>query len=287
MALVFPSNPNPGDTYSDVGRTWTWDGTMWSLTTPIAIDVANVANAVPTSRTISTSGTGLSGGGDLTADRTITLDPTALAGDAAFDALGAIPTGGATGQVLAKVSGTNYDTAWDDPKFSWNTASGFYYGPDSAASASTALANRVTAIPMFFPKPTAIDRIAFRISAGGAAGSLVRLGVYASTSDGLPGALLHDFGTVDGTITANPAEITVSVTLEGFVWFAARVNDESPTVIVASAAALWAPKNTGMTVHTVGFRSAVQTSGDTLVDPFPLSGATEGTSAINIRVRAA
>jgi hypothetical protein len=57
---------------------------MWSLTTPIAIDVTNVANAVPTSRTISTSGTGLSGGGDLTADRTITLDPSALAGDAAF-----------------------------------------------------------------------------------------------------------------------------------------------------------------------------------------------------------
>jgi hypothetical protein len=42
--------------------------------------------AVPPSRTISTSGTGLSGGGDLTADRTITLDPSALAGDAAFDA---------------------------------------------------------------------------------------------------------------------------------------------------------------------------------------------------------
>ena len=84
MALVFPPSPSPGDTYSDVGRTWTWDGTMWSLTTPIAIDVSNVANAVPTSRTISTSGTGLSGGGDLTADRTITLDPTALAGDVAF-----------------------------------------------------------------------------------------------------------------------------------------------------------------------------------------------------------
>jgi hypothetical protein len=57
---------------------------MWSLTTPIAIDVSNVANAVPTSRTISTSGTGLSGGGDLTADRTITLDPSALAANAAF-----------------------------------------------------------------------------------------------------------------------------------------------------------------------------------------------------------
>jgi hypothetical protein len=41
-------------------------------------------DAVPTSRQVNTSGTGLSGGGDLTADRTITLDPSALAADTAF-----------------------------------------------------------------------------------------------------------------------------------------------------------------------------------------------------------
>lgn len=40
--------------------------------------------AVSTLRQINTSGTGLSGGGDLSADRTIMLDPSALAGDAAF-----------------------------------------------------------------------------------------------------------------------------------------------------------------------------------------------------------
>ncbi len=34
--------------------------------------------AVPTSRTVNTSGTGLSGGGDLTANRTITIDQTAM-----------------------------------------------------------------------------------------------------------------------------------------------------------------------------------------------------------------
>jgi hypothetical protein len=49
----------------------------------VTLGAADVG-AVPTSRTISTSGTGLSGGGDLTADRTITLDPSALAGDVAF-----------------------------------------------------------------------------------------------------------------------------------------------------------------------------------------------------------
>jgi len=203
--------------------------------------------------------------------------------------LGGIPTGGATGQSLVKNSGTNYDTVWGDPKFSWNTAAGSYYGSDTAVSASaSALTNRITAIPMFFPKPTPIDRVAFRITAGGSAGSLVRLGVYASTSDGLPGVLLHDFGTVDGTVAAAINEITVSVTLEGFVWLAARVNAESPTVIVGAAvAALWAPKSTAMTVHAAGVQSAVQTSGDTLIDPFPLSGASDGVAAVNIRVRAA
>jgi hypothetical protein len=139
---------------------------------------------------------------------------------------------------------------------------------------------------MFFPKPTPIDRIAFRISAGGAAGSLVRLGVYAPTSDGLPGALLHDFGTVDGTVLGNPVEITVSVTLEGFVWLAARINDQPPIIIVATTIGLWVPKSSGMTGLASGFRSATQTSGNTLVDPFPLSGATEATTAVNIRVRA-
>jgi surface protein len=54
-----------------------------TFTGAVTLGAADVG-AVPTSRTISTSGTGLSGGGDLTADRTITLDPTALAGDAAF-----------------------------------------------------------------------------------------------------------------------------------------------------------------------------------------------------------
>jgi hypothetical protein len=255
----------------------------------VTLGAADVG-AVPTSRTISTSGTGLSGGGDLTADRTITLDPTALAGDAAFDALGAIPTGGATAQVLAKASGTNYDTAWNDPKFSWNTASGFYYGPPSATVSITGsgFANRITAVPMFFPKPTTIDRIAFRIFTGGAAGSIVRLGVYASTSSGLPGALLHDFGTVDGTVTGNPVAVTVSATLDGFVWLAARFNDQQPaTVFLTSPSILWAPAPTSMSLFGAGFSSAVQTSGDNLLDPFPLSGATEATSAVNIRVRAA
>jgi hypothetical protein len=83
---------------------------------------ASDVGAAPTSRQINTSGTGLSGGGDLSTDRTISLDPTALAGDSAFAALGGIPTGGTTGQVLAKNSGTNYDTVWGAPQLAGGAA---------------------------------------------------------------------------------------------------------------------------------------------------------------------
>ena len=31
MALNFPDNPNPTDTFSDGGRTWIWDGTTWKI----------------------------------------------------------------------------------------------------------------------------------------------------------------------------------------------------------------------------------------------------------------
>tara|TARA_B100001094_G_scaffold37216_2_gene31439 strand:- start:1817 stop:5494 length:3678 start_codon:yes stop_codon:yes gene_type:complete len=31
MAINFPNNPNPNDTWSEVGKTWLWDGTTWKL----------------------------------------------------------------------------------------------------------------------------------------------------------------------------------------------------------------------------------------------------------------
>jgi hypothetical protein len=199
-----------------------------------------------------------------------------------------VPTGGTALQVLTKNSGTDFDASFEYPQFSWDYKSGEYYGPQTAASASGTRVNRIDALPVFFPRPITVDRISFRISAGGAAGSLVRLGIYSSGPDGLPSDLLHDFGTVDGTVPANPTEITISETLQGFLWLAARYNDNSPTIIVSSAvAAPWAPRNSGMTVHGAGILTAVLPSGDTLVDPFPISSAATGTSVTVMRVRAA
>ena len=31
MALTFPASPSPGDTVTEGTRTWTWDGSIWSI----------------------------------------------------------------------------------------------------------------------------------------------------------------------------------------------------------------------------------------------------------------
>jgi hypothetical protein len=199
-----------------------------------------------------------------------------------------LPTGGTTGQVLTKASATDFDAAWNDPQFSWGTRSGAYYGPMASATANAGFANRITCVPLFLPKPTLIDRIAFRIVTGGAAGSLVRLGVYSSGANGLPDALLHDFGTVDGTVPATVVSITVSETLQGFVWLAARFNDQSAIVVAGNPLlAHWVPQDINMAVVNSGVQSAVQTSGDVLVNPFPISTASTAAGAAMMRVRAA
>lgn len=105
---------------------------------------ARIVNATPNTRTI-TAGDGLSGGGTLAADRTLTVDSTVVrtSGDqtiggvkthtsipvlpasdpttpnqatrrAYVDSV-AVPVGGTTGQVLAKSSNTDRDTEWTDP----------------------------------------------------------------------------------------------------------------------------------------------------------------------------
>ena len=64
MALNFPDNPNPTDTFSDGGRTWIWDGTTWkiysSTTSGIALgDLSVNTNPLGTSSLSYNSGTGV------------------------------------------------------------------------------------------------------------------------------------------------------------------------------------------------------------------------------------
>jgi hypothetical protein len=107
MAINFPNSPSTNDTYTYDGKTWIWTGVSWkavitspiqgvqgtqgiqgikgtqgivaSDTTPASTETlwidttSNTLGVPPSSLTINTT-VPLSGGGDLTSNRTISLD---------------------------------------------------------------------------------------------------------------------------------------------------------------------------------------------------------------------
>ena len=96
---------------------------------------------------------------------------------------------------------------------------GYYYGPDHGAATSTLAITKDTMylIPMWLPSGYTITRLAMSVTGAGGAGSVIRMGVYEATSTGLPGALLVDGGTIDGT-SATVQEVTVSAAVNAAGW---------------------------------------------------------------------
>ena len=88
MALIFPASPTVDETFTADDRTWVWTGTRWDAVVGLPI-------AGPTGPTGPTGDTGATGATGATG-------PTGAG----------VPAGGTTGQVLAKVDGTDYNTEW-------------------------------------------------------------------------------------------------------------------------------------------------------------------------------
>lgn len=88
------------------------------------------------------------------------------------------------------------------------------------SSTDTIGANLLVAVPYPIVRPMTADRIAVEVSTGGAAGALLRLGIYNDNGAGLPGTLKLDAGTVDSTTTGLKT-ITISHALaRGLYWLA-------------------------------------------------------------------
>jgi hypothetical protein len=133
-----------------------------------------------------------------------------------------IPPGGATGQVLAKVSGSDYDTAWSFLQTrSAGTQPGRWEHPEGLNDSHTCVNNGLQISPIFIARATTLDRIACRVETAGSAGSVIRLGVYGGSDSLFPSSLLLDAGTVNAESTGTK-EITISLALNpGVYWLAA------------------------------------------------------------------
>ncbi len=130
---------------------------------------------------------------------------------------------------------------------------------------------RLWASPLPVSRALTIDRLAVDVTTLQAA-SLNRLGLYASTADGLPGALLVDGGTVD-TSTTGLKEVTVDVAVNPGLYWGAWEYD------VASVGLRGRPENGSMSLghptpgnQPYGILFVAHTFG-ALPDPFGTPGS--------------
>lgn len=72
-------------------------------------------------------------------------------------------------------------------------------------------------VPMWLSDSAQVDRIVVEVAASASANGVVRLGIYSPNSKGLPGQLIVDAGTVDGSLVG-VKQAVINQTLTGLVW---------------------------------------------------------------------
>ena len=106
--------------------------------------------------------------------------------------------------------------------------SGWYYGPPAPAlgvGASNPSQPAQSWVPIWVPHTVTVDRIGMEVTTG-LAGPTVTLGIYGSTVDDTPGALILNAGTIDPS-TSGFKQITISQTLSrGLHWLSFHTTDK-------------------------------------------------------------
>lgn len=95
--------------------------------------------------------------------------------------------------------------------------------------------NRSFCTGLYVPRGGAIDRVGIEVTTVGGTGSVVRIGLYAD-SDGLPGTLLFDAGTIDTATAIGYIQATVNWTglNDGLYWIATVPQVGTPAPVVRS-----------------------------------------------------
>lgn len=166
--------------------------------------------------------------------------PLALENDAR---LAAIPTGGTTGQVLAKTSGTNYATGWSTPAggssggMFWPWSSGRVCWAPVATLNSQFMASAATIFwPIRIPNACTVSQVGFSTST---AGLSFYIGLYLDAGPTVasrgPGArLFGGTGTSSSTAISYASSTNYTFTGPGNYWVAFSVSSTSAPVMGAS-----------------------------------------------------
>jgi hypothetical protein len=122
--------------------------------------------------------------------------------------------------------------------------SGQYYIPSSPQTTSTTVmaGGTLRACPIAIPHDLTLSRIGGEVTVAGDAGSTVRLGIYADTGAGYPGALVLDAGTIAGD-SVSVQEIVINQPLTAGLFWLATATQGAP---VTSPAVRTLSSNTGI-----------------------------------------
>lgn len=194
----------------------------------------------------------------------------------------------------AAIQASKLNLAQTTPGGLIRTGQAFYHFPPATAVGTNATGTAVLrAFPVYLEAGLTLDRLGVEVTTG-AASSVARLGIYSTGSDGAPGALLVDAGTV-ATTSAGAKEVTLSqaITATGWYWLACASQGGDPTYrsfTSTTALLLNLPiVPFGTTTPTSGSLSTagISQSGITgaLPDPFGLSAAAASGAAPRIWFR--
>lgn len=105
-----------------------------------------------------------------------------------------------------------------------------YYGPDNVniTTGGPHSLDLLYAIPFWVNDTLAVDRLASEITTAGAAGCVIRMGIYNSNDSDMPDMLQVQSSAIDGT-TTGVKEATIDVTLKPGLYWLAFVNQVATT----------------------------------------------------------
>lgn len=119
---------------------------------PVSTATQTALNAKANSSVTVSAGTGLTGGGNLTANRSVALNAASIASLAKADTALQAP-GGTTGQILAKNSNTTNDVGW----VSSEAATAVSYGPQTLTESQQAQARKNISADIMFDSKAALE----------------------------------------------------------------------------------------------------------------------------------
>ena len=111
MASIFPSTPTLGEIFTSNGTSWQWNGEAWTVVTNDSGTFTTITTSPATQNVVVDSRNDTL---TFVSGTNISITASASSDSITIAALPGVPSGGSAGQILAKLTNTNYDAGWID-----------------------------------------------------------------------------------------------------------------------------------------------------------------------------